>query len=365
MPDAPASRRRPTLTPARALPALVLALALVLAACSNGNGQRAASGSRTTTTTAGATSATAVAKGASGDGFAAIPDIVAEVEPSVVTIITDRAEGSGVVYRADGTVVTNNHVIDGAGSIQVAFADGKRVPGRLVAADSEFDLAVVKADRTGLPAATFAKELPRVGSLAVAIGSPLGFENSVTAGIISALNRAIPGGGASLVDLIQTDAAISPGNSGGALVDANRQVVGINVAYIPPQQGSVSLGFAIPAPVATAVADQLIATGKVSHPYLGLRLAPVTQAIADRFGLSDATGVLIVGVQAGGPGDQAGLKPGDVIRSFGGTAIRDLGDLLSQLRTREPGTKVAATVNRDGKEQTVEITLAERQENQG
>lgn len=191
--------------------------------------------------------------GPDGGIYSRIPDVVRQVEPSVVTIFVGGGLGSGVVYSRDSIVVTNEHVVREAdgGRVEVAFADGQRVRGQVRAADRVTDLAIVAVDRKGVPPAQFRTELPRVGELAVVLGSPLGFENTATAGIISGLNRSIPGSGRQsqpLVDLIQTDAPISPGNSGGALVDAQGRVVGISEAYIPPQVGAVSLGFAIRRP---------------------------------------------------------------------------------------------------------------------
>jgi S1-C subfamily serine protease len=212
-----------------------------------------------------------------------IQDLVARIEPSVVTIVTGQGLGSGVVYQPDGTLVTNAHVVGTARNVQVAFADGTRVAGHVLAADAVTDLAVVKAERTGLPALALRTSLPRPGELVLAMGSPLGFENSVTQGIISGVNRQIPGSasqGHPLVDLLQTDAAISPGNSGGALVDAAGKLVGLNEAYIPPSAGAVALGFAIPAATVQDVADQLIATGHARHPSLGLTVAQLTPNIA-------------------------------------------------------------------------------------
>ncbi|HET6812552.1 MAG TPA: trypsin-like peptidase domain-containing protein, partial [Actinomycetota bacterium] len=191
-----------------------------------------------------------------------IPAVVRKVEPSVVTIFVGNGLGSGVVWARDGTVVTNHHVIESAGTggrVQVAFADGRRVAGRVRASDPITDLAVVKADRTDVPPAAFQRSLPVVGELAVAIGSPLGLESTVTAGIISGLHREIPGADQqSLVDLLQTDAAISPGNSGGALVNGRGEIVGINEAYLPPSTGAVSLGFAIPSTTVVDVVRQLL-----------------------------------------------------------------------------------------------------------
>jgi S1-C subfamily serine protease len=179
---------------------------------------------------------------------------------------TGQGVGSGVIYRSDGIILTNHHVVADASRIEVALADGSRVPGHVTATDPDTDLAVIHVDRKGLPAAEFDRALPQVGELAVVLGSPLGFEKTVTAGIVSGLHRSIPGSASetrALVDLIQTDAAISPGNSGGAVVDASGQVLGISVAYVSPQQGAVSVGFAIPAATVTRVANELLAHGRV------------------------------------------------------------------------------------------------------
>lgn len=165
-----------------------------------------------------------------------LPALVRQVEASVVTVLTGSGVGSGIVYKTDGTVVTNAHVVEGARQVSVAFADGQQVSANVRAVDRVTDVAVLQADRTDLTAATFETALPEVGALAVVVGSPLGFEATVTSGIISGLHRQIPGSastGAPLVDLIQTDAAISPGNSGGALIDGQGRVVGMSQAYIP------------------------------------------------------------------------------------------------------------------------------------
>jgi len=202
-----------------------------------------------------------------------VPDIAVRVQPSVVTVLVEGGNGSGVVYSADGLILTNEHVVRGNEQVQIAFADGQRVAGVVEATDPVTDLALVEVRRRDLPAAKFDTALPRVGSLAVVLGSPLGFQNTVTAGVISGLHREIPGSAAqsqSLVDLIQTDAPISPGNSGGAVVDADGEVIGISEAYIPPQAGAVALGFAIPAATAVDVADQLQKTGRARHAFAGL-----------------------------------------------------------------------------------------------
>lgn len=292
-----------------------------------------------------------------------IPDLVDAVEPSVVTIFTDGGLGSGVVYTADGVIITNEHVVRGATTVEVGFADGQRVAGRVVAADPVVDIAVVEADRQDLPAAEFATDLPEVGETAVVIGSPLGFENTVTSGIISALHREIPGSAStsqSLVDLIQTDAAISPGNSGGAVVNLQGQIIGISEAYIPPSAGAVALGFAIPAATATSVADQLLEDGTAEHAYLGLVPGAITPQIAEQLGLTRPDGAVVLSVVNGGPADDAGLRPGDVLVRLDDEEVRSPEDLLGSLRRREPGDEVTLEFLRGDEPQSTEATLASR-----
>ncbi len=351
---------------ARLLPALLLPVALVLAGCSSSGGVPPAAKPVLSTASPAAAAASSASPtttpAGSGSGVSDIPQIVRDVEPSVVTIFTSKGLGSGVVYKDDGTIVTNAHVVGTSQTVQVAFADGRRTSGKVLASDTATDIAVVKADRTGVPAATFQQALPEVGSLAIALGSPLGFENTVTAGIISGVGRAIPGSaqqGAALVDLIQTDAAISPGNSGGALVNGAGEVVGINDAYLPPSTGAVSIGFSIPTGTVVNSVDQLLATGKVKHPSLGIGVGRVTPQLAQRFGLKSATGALVLQVQPGGPADKAGLQPGDLVTSVGGKQVGSVEDVLGELRTLDVGQTVSVVVERGGKSQTVQVTLAD------
>jgi serine protease DegQ len=293
-----------------------------------------------------------------------IPGIVRKVEPSVVTIQHDQGSGSGVVWSRDGVVVTNAHVVGDVGDVQVAFFDGRRADGRVRATDPDTDLAVVEVERDDLQPATFQKTLPAVGELAVAMGSPLGFQNTITAGIISGLHREIPGsaeqGIRSLVDLIQTDAAISPGNSGGALVNGRGEVVGVNVAYIPPEQGAVAIGFAIPGATAVDVVGQLLRDGRATHSYLGVQPDQVTPQVAAQLGLDEARGVVVLAAVDGGPAAQAGLRPGDVIVAIDDARIETVEDLFSELRRRKPGSQVRLTIIRDGRQQQVTVTLADR-----
>ena len=309
--------------------------------------------------------APAPAANASAQAAAAgnIPAVVRKVEPSVVTISHDQGTGSGVIWSEDGVVVTNAHVVGEARQVEVAFFDGRRADGRVRATDPDTDLAVVDVERSDLQPATFQENLPTVGELAVAMGSPLGFQNTITAGIISGLHREIPGsaeqGIRSLVDLIQTDAAISPGNSGGALVNGRGEVVGINVAYIPPEAGAVAIGFAIPGATAVDIVGQLLRNGRATHTYLGIQPGPVTRDVAAQLGLDRARGVVVLEVVEGGPAAEAGLRPGDVIVGMDDATIDTVEDLFGELRQRRPGTQARVTYIRDGRSQEATVTLAE------
>jgi serine protease Do len=322
---------------------------------------------------------------------AGVPDdepvarVAAAVGPSVVQVNvevsqqtpvgTQRGEGlgSGVIYREDGYIITNAHVVKGASDVTVSFADGSTEPVEVVGSDPNSEIAVLKVDRNNLPAATFkTDEPPVVGQLAVAIGSPAGFEATVTAGIVSAVGREFPPeltrgdnqAAAALSDLIQTDAAISPGNSGGALVDRDGNIVGINVAYLPPAQtGAVNLGFAIPSDTAVSVADQLIETGEVTIPYLGVGTIPLPPEVAERFDLEMNSGALVQSVEPGSGADEAGVRVDDVITALEDEEVASYGDLFGALRDYEPGDTVGLTVVRAGEERTLDVTLGERPEN--
>lgn len=301
------------------------------------------------------------AQPANGDSvFGSIPDIVQDVEPSVVAIEAGPAAGSGVIWSADGIVVTNNHVVENTSQVTVAFASGRRLEATVRAADPFTDLAVLEVDAEDLPPAEFREDLPRVGELAIAIGNPLGFENSVTAGIVSGLNRTLPGPQSALVDLIQTDAAISPGNSGGALVGMDGRVMGINVAYIPPQARAVAIGFAIPAATVRSVVTQLLEDGEVEHAFLGVRPAELTPQIAEQFDVEAESGVIVLSVVENSAAEEAGLQPGDVIVAVDGEELRGVGEFLSALRQRAPGDTIELEILRDGEEQTVSATLRAR-----
>ncbi|WP_433086079.1 trypsin-like peptidase domain-containing protein [Dactylosporangium sp. CA-052675] len=279
--------------------------------------------------------------------------VAQQVLPSVVDISTGEAEGSGVIMTADGQVITNNHVVAGASKLQVTFSTGKTASATVVGTDPAGDIAVIKIQGvSGLTPAKFGdSDALRVGDTVLAVGSPLGLQGSVTAGIVSALHRTIEGeqGGKSIADAIQTDAAINPGNSGGALVNLRGEVVGINTAIATAGQnsGNIGVGFAISANRARSSADQLAKGGKVSHPYLGVQLT-------DGNG-----GALIGGVVAGGPADKAGLKTGDLVTKFGSATVNDATGLINAVQGAKAGDQVQVTINRNGTEQTVTVTLGE------
>ena len=302
-------------------------------------------------------------------GIELIPELVRRVEPSIVAVLVERGgvesgEGSGVIVRSEGVIVTNNHVVAGAADVTVALADGTQVSAVVEARDPLSDLALLRIDRNDLPAIELADEYPEIGQLAVAVGNPLGFENTVTAGIISGLGRSIPAeatqGGQSLVDLIQTDAAISPGNSGGALIGPDGRLVGINVAYIPPAAGAVSLGFAIPSPTVRDVVNELLEDGTAEHAYMGVQLATVTSQAAEQLGLTVDSGAAVLFVEPGSPADDAGLRQGDVITSIDAADIRDLPGLLTQLRRYDPGDSAELTIVRSAGDERVRIEFTSR-----
>lgn len=311
--------------------------------------------------------------------------VAAAVGPSVVQVNvqvsqqsplgTQQGEGlgSGVIYRQDGLIITNDHVVRGASSVEVAFADGSTESAEVVGSDPNSEIAVLKVDRNDLPAATFqTQEQPIVGQLAVAIGSPAGFEATVTSGIVSAVGRDFPpeltrgdsNASQALSDLIQTDAAISPGNSGGALVDRDGNIIGINVAYLPPAEtGAVNLGFAIPSDTAVSIAEQLIETGEVTTPYLGVGTADLSPEISEQLDLPVDSGALVRTVEPGSGAEEAGVRENDVITALEGAEIASYGDLFGALRDYQPGDTVGLTVIRGGEERTLDVTLGERPAN--
>jgi len=257
--------------------------------------------------------------------------------------------GSGVIVRADGYILTNNHVIEAADAIEVSLQDGRQAPAKLVGADPESDLAVLKVDLSDLPAIHFdPQQSVRVGDIVLAIGNPFGVGQTTTQGIVSALGRNRLG--LNLYEnFIQTDAAINPGNSGGALVDTLGQLVGINTAIYSESGGSLGIGFAIPAPAAHRILDQIIRFGRAQRGWLGLEPQDVTPELARAFHLTKAGGVIVARVLPSGPAARAGIQVGDIIRMLDGEPVRDSFDLLNRLAPLQAGTQVQLELLRAGR----------------
>ncbi|HEX4884967.1 MAG TPA: trypsin-like peptidase domain-containing protein [Casimicrobiaceae bacterium] len=275
---------------------------------------------------------------------------------------TQRATslGSGVIVASEGFVLTNHHVIDGADDIQLVLSDGRRINARVRGTDPETDLAVLKADVAGLPAITFG-DLARVqvGDAVLAIGNPFGFGNTVTFGIVSALGRTQLGINR-YEDFIQTDAAINPGNSGGALVDASGRLIGINSTIYSRSGGSMGIGFAIPVSLARDVLEQIIEKGEVTRGWFGVEPQDVDADVARALALDRAEGVLIRGVQRGGPADKAGLRVRDVVVDVEGRPTQNTTTLLARIAQLQPGSSARVTVLREGKPMAVEVTVGRR-----
>ncbi len=294
-----------------------------------------------------------------------IADLASRVSPAVVSLAvtgqTESGTGSGFVVRPDGYIVTNSHVVAAAangGEITVRFSDGRTLDGEIVGRDPNYDLAVVKVDADGLATTTLGdSDGVVVGDAVIAIGSPLGLDGTVTAGIVSALNRPVTAGGqgsdeTSFINAIQTDAAINPGNSGGPLINTAGEVIGVNSAIASlsdgsGQAGSIGLGFAIPINQAQRIAEELISTGESTKPVIGVRLD-------SRFA---GPGAQLAGVEPGGPAASAGLQAGDVIVEFNGRQVTDSTQLIVDIRSMEPGDEVTLTIERGGQTREVTLTL--------
>ena len=298
-----------------------------------------------------------------------------------------QALGSGFVWNQDGYIVTNNHVVNGANKIEVKFADGTTLPAKLIGTDPDSDLAVVKVDNPGFtltPITLSSSSAVKVGQIAVAIGNPFGLENSMTTGIVSALDRTLPAGETntngtnfSIPNIIQTDASINPGNSGGPLVDDQGALIGVNTAIESSSNSNSGVGFAIPATIVSRVVPELISNGKYEHPYLGISGTSITPDIATAMKL-DATqrGALVEEIVPNGPADKAGLQGsdrqttidgedinvgGDVITAIDGTPVKSMDDIIAYLANHtDIGQKVTLTILRAGKEKSIDVTLAAR-----
>jgi serine protease Do len=265
--------------------------------------------------------------------------------------------GSGFLISADGYVVTNNHVVDGAKTVQVTTDDGRTLDAKVIGADSKTDVALLKVTEGGnFPFVKLAKGSPRVGDWVVAIGNPFGLGGTVTSGIVSARGRDI--GAGPYDDFLQIDAPINKGNSGGPTFNLQGEVVGMNTAIYSPSGGSVGLAFAVPASTVQTVVDQLQQDGRVSRGYLGVQIQPLTKELAEGFGLSTEKGALVAGAQDGTPAEKAGLKSGDVITAVDGEPIANARELTRKIGALKPGARAEITYLRDGKERTATVALA-------
>jgi serine protease Do len=275
-----------------------------------------------------------------------------------------RGVGSGFIVSPDGYIVTNAHVVDGAKEVTVRLNDRREFTAKVVGADKRTDIALIKIDaKTPLPALDLANPpTPRQGEWVIAIGSPFGFENSVSAGIVSGVHRALPGG--QMTPYIQTDDAVNPGNSGGPLLNAAGQVVGVNSQIYSRSGGYMGLSFAIPASVAANVAQQLKAHGKVNHGRLGIGIQALNQSLAQSFDLPDSNGAIVGTVEKDSPADKAGFKTGDIIRKIDGVAMTDSTDVTSRIGNMAPGAKVSIEVWREGKPVTLTATIGSFDDNE-
>lgn len=271
-----------------------------------------------------------------------------------------EALGSGFVISEDGFIVTNNHVIEGADEIEIEFFSGKKLPAKLVGTDPKTDIALLKVEADApLPFVEFGNsDLARVGDWVVAMGNPLGQGFSVSAGIVSARNRELSG---TYDDYLQTDAAINRGNSGGPLFNMDGQVIGVNTAILSPNGGSIGIGFSMASNVVTKVVGQLKEFGETRRGWLGVRIQDVTPDIAESMGLTEAKGALVTDVPDG-PAKASGIQSGDVIQQFAGQEIRDAGDLTRRVADAPVGEAVPVIVLRDGKTETLQVTLGRREE---
>jgi serine protease Do len=278
--------------------------------------------------------------------------------PNVPQPMPQAAQGSGFIIKADGYILTNAHVVNGAEEVTVKLTDKREFAAKVVGADPRTDVAVLKVEAKDLPTVHVGDpSRVKVGQWVAAIGSPFGFENSISAGIVSAKGRALPDG--TYVPFIQTDVAVNPGNSGGPLFDLSGQVVGINSQIYSRTGGYMGLSFAIPIDIAMDVANQLQTQGKVTRGRIGVQIQEMSADLAKSFGLEQPKGALVSSVEKDGPADKAGFKTGDVILEFNGKAVSDSRELPLIVGAVKPGTDATAKVWREGKEQTLHVAIGE------
>jgi serine protease Do len=368
----------------RILLCAVLLLAVALSIAFTGEGQIFSAGS--------GIAATGSAKSAGGDVYSSNPvaRIARECSPAVVNIDTEtlvtrnlnpfandpffkeffgreferfnrtvpmRGKGSGFIVDKDGYIMTNNHVVEGADKITVTLLDGRHFEASLVGKDPTFDLAVVQIKAEKLPVLLLGdSDAAEVGEWVVAIGNPLGFENTVTAGVISGKNRTLQAADVNFQGFMQTDAAINPGNSGGPLINLNGEVVAINTAIVPYAQG---IGFAVPVNMAKQVMEDLIKFGEVKRGWLGVSLQTLTPGFAETYGIPADEGAIISGVMPGSPAEDAGMQRGDVIITIDAKAMKSSQDVVFAIRNKLMGDKVSVEVYRDGKKRRMNVKLGE------
>lgn len=272
----------------------------------------------------------------------------------------ERGLGSGVIVSADGYILTNHHVIDGAEEIEVELTGRQPLDAKLIGSDAPSDLAVLKINASGLAVLALAdSDKVQVGDLALAVGNPLGIGQTVTMGIISAKSRRTGLSNGAFEDFLQTDAPINRGNSGGALVDSNGNLVGINSQILSPSGGSIGIGFAIPSNMARDVLDQILKNGQVRRGHLGIVVQPVTEDIASNLGLNNVRGLIVSQIQSGSAAEKAGLKRGDVILALDGNLVSDPNNFRNDIAGTQPGRTVTLRILRDGNEQELRVTLGE------
>ena len=271
-----------------------------------------------------------------------------------------RGLGSGVIVSQEGYILTNNHVVEGSDTVAVELPDRRSFSAKVVGTDPATDLAVVKIDARNLPTLEFGdSDAVKVGDVALAVGNPLNVGQTVTSGIISAKGRQTPDGSDGYQDFLQTDAAINHGNSGGALVNAGGQLIGIPSQILTPTDGNIGLGFAIPSNMAKYVMDQLIASGSVRRAKLGVTIQQITPDLASSLGLPNTRGALVSGVEDGSPAARAGVRQGDVITSYNGRSVDDNNQLRNSVASTKPGASVSLQVLRNGRTETLQATVGE------